>query len=96
MADENFVPDGYVALAREQHPDKPWLADGLAGCTRVVRETKYYVYFVHSTNANQPGAEWQFRESVFLDLPTGGTILIDVLKDGRISGFEWYSRLLGG
>lgn len=96
MSEEDFVPDGYVACAKAQHPDMPWLADALAACTRVVRKTQYHVYFVNATNANQPGAEWQFRESVFLDLPTGGTILIDVLKDGRIGGFEWYSRAVRG
>jgi hypothetical protein len=77
-----------VKLAREQHPDAPWLADALALCRRAVGAGSAYVHFASAEHANRPGAEWQYRESMDLDDPEVGMVVVDVLQDGRIGGIE--------
>ncbi len=54
---------------------------------------KPYIRFVNDKNANQKGAEWQIKESLELEHSTEGTIIIDVLKDGRIGGIELLNEL---
>ncbi len=94
-----YDPTWLVDLARQQRPDLPWLAESLAKCTQCHkklwgRKKKcIYEYFVDSARANQPGAEWQIKEGIWLDHPVFGSILLDVLQDGRIGGVEFYDRL---
>lgn len=52
-------------------------------------ETEAYYKFVDSTNANKPGAEWQFKENIIFDHPELGTIVLDILKDERLGGIEF-------
>ncbi|WP_027385546.1 hypothetical protein [Chryseobacterium gregarium] len=42
-------------------------------------ESKAYYKFVDSTNANQPGSEWQFKENIVLEHPKFKTIVLDIL-----------------
>ena len=93
-----YNPDSLVQLAREQHPDKPWLADALAACTRAGWGSRkhHYLYFVDPANANQPGAECQFEREVWLDDPKVGWLNVDVLTGGRIGGVAFYDRLFSG
>ena len=49
---------------------------------------KPYIRFINSDNANQQGSEWQFKENLIMEHSTEGTIIFDILKDGRIGGFE--------
>lgn len=93
MPRKPYNPGWLVALAADQHPDKPWLAEALANCTELVRRTKYYLYFIDPTNANRPGALWQFETNLWLKDAVEGTIVVDVLKDGRVGGIEFYDRL---
>jgi hypothetical protein len=96
MRPESYNPDWLVALATRQHADKPWLVDALARCRLVVRRSKYIIHFVDPTNANKPGAEWQFDSHVWLVDPVQGNLMIDVLKDNRVGAVEFYDRLFGG
>jgi len=52
-----------------------------------------YIRFVNNENANQKGAEWQFEDNIVLEHKTEGTIVLDILKDGRIGGFELLNEL---
>jgi hypothetical protein len=88
-----YDPAWLVALAREQHPDLPWLADALAGCTRAAWESRAYVHFVDPADANQPGSAWQFEENVVLEHPREGEIVLDVLRGQRVGGAEFLKHL---
>jgi len=90
---KRYDPAWLVALAREQHPDLPWLADALAGCTRAAWESRAYVYFVDPADANQPGSAWQFDVNVVLEDPREGEIVLDVLRGQRVGGAEFLKHL---
>ncbi|MBC8351419.1 MAG: hypothetical protein H8E66_05500 [Planctomycetes bacterium] len=89
----SFDPTWLIELASQDRPDLAWLPDQLARCTYGTWTNACYVKFVDSTNANQPGAEWQYRESVELFHPQRGALHLDILKDGRVGGIEFYDRL---
>jgi hypothetical protein len=90
---EPYDPLWLVPLAQAQHADKPWLAAALATCTMCQRESDAYIYFVDATNANQPGAEWQFEENLWLVDTEQGDLVLDILRDHRVGGVEFYDRL---
>jgi hypothetical protein len=56
-------------------------------------EARPYTYFVDPTNPNKPGSEWQFDANIVVEHPTEGTLVLDVLKDQRIGGFETLDRI---
>jgi hypothetical protein len=95
MRSEPYNPDWLVALAKEQHSDKPWLADALGRSQAVVKRTKFIIHFVDPTDANKPGAEWQFDTSLWLKDPLEGNLVVDVLEGGRVGAVEFYDRLFG-
>jgi hypothetical protein len=45
--------------------------------------------FVDASNPNQPGSQWQLRESRWLLQDDGSTVILDMLKDGRVGGLEF-------
>ena len=96
MRPEPYDPRWLVALATAQHADKPWLAEAFSRCNTVVRRTTFVIHFVDSTNANTPGAAWQFVGTLWLTDPVEGKLAVDVLKDRRIGAVEFYDRLSGG
>lgn len=54
---------------------------------------KPYIQFINSDNANQKVAEWQIKQNLVLEHKAEGTIILDILKDGSIGGFELYNQL---
>ena len=94
MRFKSHNPNWLVKLAEEQRPDLPWLAESLAKCTAGHwHPRRIYVDFVDRKDANQPGAEWQYRESISLEHPEFGHIKLDILQDNRVVGVEFYDRL---
>lgn len=94
MQFEPYDPTWLVDLARQQRPDLTWLIDSLAACTQCHwKRRRIYVHFVNPEHANQPGADWQYRETISLDHPEYGHIKLDVLNDNRVGGIEFYDRL---
>jgi hypothetical protein len=83
----------YDPLAREQHPDLPWLGEALSGCTRAAWESGAYMHFVDPADANHPGSAWQFEENLVLEHPREGTIVLDILRGRRVGGAEFLRRL---
>lgn len=75
-----YDPQWLVELARAQHEDKKWLAEAFSKCTTAQTGSRPYVYFVDHSNPNKPGSEWQFDQSLSLDHPDRGEIIVDVLK----------------
>lgn len=80
-------------LAMKLRPDLPWLATEIARCKFGTWTNACCIRFVNSDNANEPGADWQFRETIDLKDGRFGFVKLDVLKDNRIGGIEFYSRL---
>jgi hypothetical protein len=52
-----------------------------------------YLYVVDPDGADQPGAEWQMADSVTVEHPTEGTLVLDVRVDRRMGGIEFLRRL---
>ena len=90
---KSFDPSLLVELAKVQLPEKTWLPAALAACTKVLRETEAYIYFVSSAGANQPGSAWQFQRNLFLRHPTEGMLVLDILDGNRVGGIEFLARL---
>jgi hypothetical protein len=86
-----YDPEWLVVLAREQHPDAPWLADALAQCRQAVGVGNALVHFA----SGRPEVEAPFVETIELDDPSLGLVLVDVLPDQRIGAIEIVSLLPG-
>ena len=91
---EPYDPAWLVELAKDQMPEEPWLPAALATCRRAWLQSPAYVYFVNPRNPNSPGSEWQFEANVVLKHPTEGDLVLDILKDRRVGGVEFLSRVL--
>jgi len=91
-----YDPTWLVQLAEEQAPERPWLSAALSKCTKGRWDSPAYLRFVESRNANQPGSEWQFEENIILEHPEHGDLVLDILKEYRIGGVEFLSRVLAG
>lgn len=79
-----------IKMVMKQYPDRGDVITGLQNSIDGHWRSKAYFQFVDSTNANQPGAEWQHDDCIVLD---EADIVIDLLKDGRIGGKEFLSLL---
>lgn len=90
---ESHDPSWLADWVRAHRPELGWLADALARCTRAAKGGRAYLYFVDPADANQPGAPWQHAETVTLEHPREGTLVVDVLTDGRVGGIEFLRRL---
>lgn len=90
---EPYDPNWLVALARDQHPTETWLPIALTACTRCRRESKAYVTFVDSRNANEPGADWQFLTNLTMESPEEGFIVLDILEGNRVGGVEFVDKI---
>lgn len=51
-------------------------------------ESADYIHFVDGADANKPGADWQIDRTESLEGPDGQTVILDLLKDGRVGGVE--------
>jgi len=96
-AGEPFDPSQLVQLARQKWKKQPALADAFARCTQQWRYGEYYTYLLAPDYLEE---RWQFATSVFLDHPTWGALMVDVLHDTEslegwvIGGIEFMGRLL--
>lgn len=87
---EPYDPAWLVALATVQAPH---LVPALRECTRYSKESDAYLHFVDPTAPNLAESDWQFEINEFLESPSEGELVLDILKDGRVGGIEFLSRL---
>lgn len=85
--------EAIVELIKKQKPERVDLINQLRKQAKETIYLKPYVQFVNSDQPNQKGSEWQFDENIILEHETEGTIVLDVLKDGRIGGIESISQI---
>lgn len=92
MEESEFHIEQIIELLKEQEPERLDLIEELKKLEKKwVRQP--YIYFVSAERPNQPGSEWQFDENIVLEDETEGTIVLDILKDGRIGGIEFVSQI---
>ncbi|MFM2388304.1 MAG: hypothetical protein RL660_3061 [Bacteroidota bacterium] len=82
-----------IELVRQQEPLRKDVLKALTECRGGQWRGNAYFQFVDSANANQVGAEWQFEENIVVEHPEKGTIIIDVLKNNKIGGLEFYELI---
>ncbi len=93
MAEPYFKIEWIIDLIKEQEPNRLDLIEQLKNSKRKEWIRQPYISFVSGKRPNLPGSEWQFEENVVLEHYREGTIVLDVLKDGRIGGIEFVSQL---
>ncbi|WP_435139265.1 hypothetical protein [Formosa sp. A9] len=78
---------------QEQEPERTDLIEQLENSEIKECFRQAYVRFVSGFRPNQSGSEWQFEESIELEHPTEGTIVLDILKNGKIGGIEFLNYI---
>jgi hypothetical protein len=89
MQEPYFDIEIIIELIKEQAPESLDLINQLKKSEKQKWIRQPYVRFVSAERPNQLGSEWQFDDSIVLEHKTEGTIVLDVLKDGRIGGIEF-------
>ncbi|MCT8341243.1 hypothetical protein MG296_14345 [Flavobacteriaceae bacterium TK19130] len=84
-----FKVEWIIDLIKEQEPERTDLIEQLENLEIKEWFRQAYVRFVSGVRPNQPNSEWQFQENIELEHPTEGSIILDILKDGRIGGIEF-------
>ncbi|MEQ8767601.1 MAG: hypothetical protein RL885_27090 [Planctomycetota bacterium] len=83
-----YDPEWLVRLAKDQHPDAPWLPGSLRACRQVRPETRAYIHFVDP--ATPAG---RFQENIVLESPEHGTLVLDIIEGEVVGGVEFLNRL---
>ncbi|SHL65539.1 hypothetical protein [Chryseobacterium polytrichastri] len=78
-----------IDLIKTKIPENLNLNKALENAKNGDWESKAYYKFIDATNANKPGAEWQFKENIIVEHPTLGTIVLDILTEDRLGGIEF-------
>jgi hypothetical protein len=92
-----FDPSELVALAREQWPDQPEVAEAFAYCQRQWPESELYTHFLSTKDR---ATRWNYCGGGWLTHPTLGTLIVDFIHDptvpgGRaIGGMEYLTRVM--
>lgn len=82
-----------IELLRDQHPGRTDLIEHLESANDNLKWTKNgYIELVPADRPNEKGSEWQFDENLLLEHDEFGTIILDVLKDGRVGGIEFWRK----
>lgn len=83
--DSTYDPTWLVDLAKKEYPEEEWLHEALEKCTKKISvdDDPAMIYFVHP---RIPSHGWEYKESISFE--SSGTIVIDVLVDGRIGAIE--------
>ena len=88
-----FDIEWIIDLIKEQEPDRTDLIEQLKKSDRKKWIRQPYIHFVSGARPYQPGSEWQFEENIVLEHGSEGTIVLDILKDGRIGGIEFVNQI---
>lgn len=90
MSEPYFEIERLIELVREQAPERLELVKQLEQSVFRKWIRQPYVQFVSDENADGPGS---IRESIVIEHPSEGTMVVDVLKDGRIGGIEFVNQI---
>ena len=73
----------------EQYPEKSEISDAISLLGPGIWESPAYLRFVYSMNANQTLSDWQHKECIVVTCDLWGDIVIDLLSENVIGGFEF-------
>jgi uncharacterized protein YuzE len=93
MKEPYFDIEWIIELIKEQEPDRLDLIHQLVKSEKKKWIRQPYIRFVSAERPNLPDLEWQFDENIVLEHVTEGTIVLDILKDGRIGGIEFVNQI---
>jgi len=93
MQDPYFHIEWIIDLLKEQYPERIDLIEDLNKQSIRGWVKQPYVYFISAERPNQPGSPWQFDENIVLEHETEGTIVVDILKGGRVGGLEFLKHV---
>jgi len=93
MIESYFKIDWIITLIKDQEPERTDLIEQLQKSERKEWIRQPYIRFVSGVRPNLLGSEWQFEKNIILEHDTEGTIVLDILKDGRIGGIEFISQI---
>lgn len=88
-----FEPDHLIRLLHAQYPQRTDVLRALQLCSDGFWESNDYIYFIRSREPNQANMESRVVESLVLEDQSEGTIVVDVVADGRIAGIGYVSRV---
>ena len=88
-----FKLEWIIELIRKQEPDRIDLIDQLNQSEWQEFIRRPYLRFVSGIQPNRLGSEWQFKENIVLEHEGEGTIVLDILEDGRIGGIEFVDQI---
>ena len=89
---ETIIND-LIKILEKEEPKNEKLINSLQNCNGGKWKNKAYFQFVNSENPNKVGSEWQFLDNIIFEHEKFGTIILDLLKDNRIGGLEFYELL---
>lgn len=92
---EDYDPSWIIKASEYRTKEYSWLANALKQCTKAKEKSEYYTYFVDKSKPNKPGSEWQFQESITIENSPEGDIILDIIKNNRVGGIEFLSKVLG-
>ncbi len=72
----------------------PWLEDALKPCCKARKRSAFYTYFEKHSRPNEPSSNWQIQESIHIEGTREGDIILDIIKENRVGGIEFISRLM--
>lgn len=82
--------ENIIKLVKEQEPDRQDIVSALINCkSGQWTSNGYYSFVIPDNKPNQPVSNWQHQESIVIEQPEKGDIVIDLLKDGRVGGIEF-------
>lgn len=93
MQETYFHIEQIIELIKEQEPERLDLIEQLKKSDKKNWIKQPYIHFVSAERLNIPGSEWQFDENIVLEHKIEGTIVLDILKDGRIGGIEFVNQI---
>ena len=91
---KKYDPKWLIKASEYRFDEYPWLRDALLQCTKAKERSEWYTYFIDDKNPNTPGSNWQFQESITIEDTPEGDIVIDIVKNNRVGGIEYLTRVI--
>jgi hypothetical protein len=82
-----------IKILEKEEPENETLIKSLRNCSGGKWKNKAYYQYINSENPNKIGSEWQFLDNIIFEHENYGTIIVDLLKDNKIGGLEFYKLL---
>ena len=82
-----------IKLIEEQEPEMLELIKELETFKKKKWIPQAYIPFKYPEKSNSNNTGWKISESVVLEHKTEGTIVLDILENGKIGGIEFVNKI---